>query len=1021
VSSLRTRIRRLCTFTLVSLLSLSGLAGQAGAQDSVRNQLNGSQKSRPTARESGEANIATAATGYTYSVLYSFGTNSPDGYQPYKGVILDAAGNLYGTTISGGATGYGAVFEVDASGHESVLYSFCPELPCPDGYQPDAGFIQDAAGNLYGTTVSGGADGGGTVFKVDATGHQSVLYSFCSKPSCVDGARPEAGLIQDTAGNLYGTTYQGGTNTGCGLSGGCGTVFKVDITGHETVLYSFCSAANCMDGDQPEAALILDAAGNLYGTASRGGNTNSTCSEGASACGVVFKMDSTGHETVLYSFCSAADCTDGDEPQAGLIRDAAGNLYGTTTFGGAKGGGTVFKVDTSGHESVLYSFCSVTSCADGYQPYAGLIQDAAGNLYGTTYDGGANIGTNNGSGGGTVFKLDTTGHETVLYSFCSTANCTDGELPRAGLILDAAGNLYSTTTYGGIEGGNCGVSAGCGTVFKLTAPAGSNRFTTFDAAGAGTGENEGTVATSINTAGTIAGFYIDSSNVNHGFVRATSGTITEFETADAGTGAKQGSKAYAINTAGVIAGAYLDSGGVWHSFVRASNGTITEFSASGAGTAAGQGTFAFGINTAGVISGLYTDANSALHGFERATNGTITEFDVTGAGTGADQGTGGISINTAGEIAGYYIDASNVSHGFERAASGVITAFDVPGAGSSAGQGTGGGFDTILTLLLNPSGDISINTAGVITGYYLDASNAYHGFARAANGTMTEFSAPCAGTGASQGTVSSAVNTVGTATGYCIDSSGVGHGFVRPPSGGTITDFDAPDAGTDVGAGTVPYGINTAGTITGTSIDASYVFHGFVLIPLTPTTTTLSSLLNPSVYGQAVNFTATVTSKAGAPPDGETVSLMKGKTVLGTGTLSGGSASLMTSALTAGTDSVTAVYGGDTNFASSTSKPVHQVVSKATTTTTLTSSPNPSSSGQAVTFTASLTPEFGGTVTGTVTFYDGATVLKTVTLSAGTAKFTTKTLAVGTPTIKATYNGSTSFDTSSFSLIQTVN
>jgi uncharacterized repeat protein (TIGR03803 family) len=840
------------------------------------------------------------------------------------------------------------------------------------------------------------------VFKVDTTGHETVLYSFCPVSECSDGYYIVAGLIQDTAGNLYGTAGFGGPK-------GRGAVFKVDNSDNEISAYAFCSVANCKDGETPYGGVIADSTGNLYGTTTGGGSNCVT----NSGCGTVFKVDTTGHETVLYSFCSVGgtSCTDGAYPYVGLIQDTAGNLYGTTAQGGKSGCylgcGTVFKVDTTGKETVLYTFCSASGCTDGATPYASLIQDTAGNLYGTTDAGGA-------VGRGTVFKVDTSGNETVLYSFCSVGqNCTDGEYTDASLLQDAAGNLYGTTQKGG--------AYGYGTVFKLTAPAGSSRFTTFDAAGAGTGKNEGTVPTSINTAGTIAGFYIDGSNVNHGFVRAANGTITGFEAADAGTGTKQGTKAYAINTAGVIAGTYHDSSGVWHSFVRATNGTITEFSASGAGTSPGQGTFALGINTAGIISGLYTDANSALHGFERATNGTITEFDVTGAGTGANQGTGGISINTAGDIAGYYVDASNVSHGFERAPSGAITPFDVPGAGTGAGQGTGGGFDTILTFLLNPSSDIAINTAGVITGYYVDASNAYHGFARAANGTMTEFSAPCAGTGASQGTVSRGVNTAGTTAGYCIDSSGVGHGFVRPPSGGTITDFDAPDAGTDVGAGTVPYGINTTGTITGTSIDASYLFHGYVLIPLTPTTTTLSSLPNPSIYGETVNFTATVTSKVGAPPDGETVSLMKGKTVLGTGTLSGGSATLMISTLTAGADAVTAVFGGDTNFASSTSKAVSQVVSKATTTTKLTSSLNPSNSGQAVTFTASVTPQFSGVVTGTVTFYDGTTVLKTVALSGGTAKFTTKTLAAGTPTIKATYNGSASFDTSSASLIQTVN
>jgi uncharacterized repeat protein (TIGR03803 family) len=991
-------------------LSLFGFAA-ASAQDSVRNQLKGSQNSQPKTGESQKATSAAAANGYTYSVLYTFcpAAGCADGEYPEAGLIQDTAGNIYGTTDSGGeansACPYGScgtVFKLSTSGQESVLYSFCSSPDCTDGYAPASVLIRDSAGNIYGTTAYGGAgviaNGGGTAFKVDTTGQETVLYSFCPVSECSDGYYPAAaGLIRDTAGNLYGTADEGAK--------GGGAVFRIDTSGNETVLYSFCSVdfPSCTDGRGP-TDVIQDSSGNFYGT-TEGGGANCVANLG---CGTVFKVDTTGKETVLYSFCSVggASCTDGAYPYAGLIQDTAGNLFGTTAQGGKSGCylgcGTVFKVDTTGKETVLYTFCSASGCTDGATPYAGLIQDAAGNLYGTTDAGGA-------VGQGTVFEVDTSGNETVLYSFCSVSypNCTDGQYTSSSLLQDTAGNLYGTTQKGGAHG--------YGTVFKLAAAGGSSRFTTFDAAGAGTGENQGTIPTSINTAGTIAGFYVDGSNVNHGFVRATNGTITGFEAPDAGTGAKQGTKAYAINTAGVIAGTYHDSSGVWHSYVRATDGTITEFSAAGAGASPGQGTFAFGINTSGVISGLYTDANSAVHGFERAVNDTVTEFDVTGAGTGAGQGTGGIGINTAGEIAGYYVDASNVFHGFERAPSGAITTFDVPGAGTGAGQGAGGGFDTTLNF------EIGINTAGTIAGYYVDASNVYHGFARAANGTMTEFSAPCAGTSASQGTISSGINSGGTITGYCTDSGGVGHGFVRPPSGGTITDFDAPGAGTDVGAGTVAYAINTGGTVTGTYVDANHVFHGYVLAPLTPTTTTLSSLLNPSIYGQTMNFTATVNSKVGAPPDGETVSLMRGKTVLGTGTLSGGSATLMSSALTAGTDAVTAVYGGDTNFATSTSKAVGQVVSKATTATTLTSSPNPSNPGQAVTFTASVTPEFGGKVTGTVTFYDGSTVLKTVALSGGAAKFTTKTLAVGTPTIKATYNGSTDFDGSSASLTQTVN
>ena len=186
-------------------------------------------------------------------------------------------------------------------------------------------------------------------------------------------------------------------------------------------------------------------------------------------------------------------------------------------------------------------------------------------------------------------------------------------------------------------------------------------------------------------------------------------------------------------------------------------------------------------------------------------------------------------------------------------------------------------------------------------------------------------------------------------------------------------------------------------------------------------TITLSSSPNPSTYGQAVIFTAVVTSSIGAQPDGETVTFKKGLTVLGTGTLSGGSASLTTSTLTAGAHSITAVYGGDSNFAASTSKAVSQVVSKATTTTALTSSLNPSNFGQSVTFTAKVTPQFSGTVKGSVTLYDGATALKTVALSGGVAKFTTSTLASGAHNITATYNGNASFIGSSASLTQTVN
>jgi len=370
---------------------------------------------------------------YDFHVLHTFcsrgGSECTDGASPVAGLIEDAAGNLYGTTQGGGnVNGGGTVFKLDVTGKETVLHRFCNTSLCKDGKFPSASLVEDSAGNLYGTTQSGGAyPGGGTVFKVDAAGRERALLSFCS--SCADGWGPNAGLIQDAEGNLYGTALSGGTHGG-------GTVFKLDKTNHSVVLYNFCSANNCVDGSGPYAGLIEDAVGNLYGT---------TVNGGANGGGVVFKLTASGEEKVLYSFCSASNCTDGKAPAAGMIRDAAGYLYGTTSSGGAYGSGAVFRVTAGGREKVLYSFCSAPNCTDGSYPQAGLARDSAGNLYGTTAVNGAN-------GGGTVFKLNTTRHYDVLYNFCSAANCADGRNSFAGVTLDAAGNLFGTTNQGGKYG-----------------------------------------------------------------------------------------------------------------------------------------------------------------------------------------------------------------------------------------------------------------------------------------------------------------------------------------------------------------------------------------------------------------------------------------------------------------------------------------------------------------------------------------------------------------------------------------
>ena len=374
---------------------------------------------------------AQSARAQTYNVLYSF-TGEADGAYSFAPLVLDATGNLYGTTEYGGSHQYGAVFMLDSSGTETVLYSF-NVAGTGDGEFPFAGLVLDGAGNVYGTTQFGGTHGSGTVFKVDTSGNETVLHSFTGGS---DGANPRAGLVWDAKGNLYGTTFRGGSTL---CTQGCGVVFKLDVQGKETVLYTFTGSG---DGANP-SSVILDKAGNLYGTTLDG--------EGAFGSGTVFKLSKSGKKAVLHRFGVGAE---GYYPYAPLVLDAAGNLYGTTQAGGVAYG-TVFKLNTSGKKfAVLHSFTG--GALDGAQPFAPLVLDAAGNLYGTTYWGGT-------SNAGTIFKVDKNGAESVLHNF---AGGTDGAYPYAGLVQDAGGNLYGTTEYGG--GASIGGASGYGTVFKLT-------------------------------------------------------------------------------------------------------------------------------------------------------------------------------------------------------------------------------------------------------------------------------------------------------------------------------------------------------------------------------------------------------------------------------------------------------------------------------------------------------------------------------------------------------------------------
>ena len=314
----------------------------------------------------------TSAWAQTFTVLYTF-NGSPDGANPRAGLILDSRGTLYGTTVGGGVTtcqftGCGVAFKLDATGKETVLHRF-RQGSLGGGTKPLGRLVRDAMGNLYGSASAGGyddcADGCGSVFKLDKTGKETVLLSFRSEGA---GQGPQ-GLIRDSTGNLYGNAGAGGLCKTCGL------VFKLSSTNNYSVLHKFKGAS---DGANPIGALVRDPEGRLYGATVGGGTSG--C--GGSGCGTVFKVNQKQKHTMLYKFAGG---TDGAFPFAGVVRDSAGNLYGTTEAGGVPGCsgfgcGTVFKLDPTGKETVLYTF---TGGTDGGLPLAGVVRDAAGNLYGT--------------------------------------------------------------------------------------------------------------------------------------------------------------------------------------------------------------------------------------------------------------------------------------------------------------------------------------------------------------------------------------------------------------------------------------------------------------------------------------------------------------------------------------------------------------------------------------------------------------------------------------------------------------
>jgi uncharacterized repeat protein (TIGR03803 family) len=395
-----------------------GAFPQAGLVAGIDGNLYGTTCGQSTFAKLGNGTVFRLSPKGVLTTLHTF-KGGPDGAAPMAGLVQGTDGNFYGITSTGGTTGNGTVFKMDANGAATTLHSFTGGT---DGSLsmfglglPQGGLVQGTDGNFYGVTPFGGENGRGTAFKLSATGVLTTVHAFTGGP---DGATPLAGLMQGSDGSFYGTTQEGGR-------GNYGTAFKIDASGTLTTVFYFTNTTYA------QARLVQGTDGEFYGTTPKGG---------ANGAGAIFRLSANGVFTTLYSLTGGSGSS---VLKAGLLQGSDGNLYGTTYLGGTSGAGTLFRLSANGVFTTLHSF---TRGQDGGFPKAALVQDSDGNIYGTTPFGGA-------SDEGTAFKLSPTGTLTTLHSF--------GGHPYAGLVRGRDGNFYGTTRFSGFGG----------TVFKLS-PAG---------------------------------------------------------------------------------------------------------------------------------------------------------------------------------------------------------------------------------------------------------------------------------------------------------------------------------------------------------------------------------------------------------------------------------------------------------------------------------------------------------------------------------------------------------------------
>jgi uncharacterized repeat protein (TIGR03803 family) len=863
------------------------------------------------------------------------------------------------------------------------LYSFCAQgtggTPvCTDGSQPYGTLVQGTDGNLYGTTSTGGAgvdpslcgqgefNNCGTFFRITPDRTLTTLYNFCSQSGCADGFSPLGALVLGTDGNFYGTTFSGGG--GCATQYGCGTFFQITPSGTLKTLLVFSGG----NGAGPLGGLVLGTDGNFYGA------TEGYSGNGKINAGTVFKVTPTGTPTTLHVFCTQTGCPDGDAPYAGLIQGTDGNFYGTTQGGGANGDyGTAFKITPGGTLTTLYSFCTVQQagqnpvvCLDGYYPIAGMVQASDGNIYGATDLGGANCNPDGGCG--TFFKISPSGTLTTLYSFSNT----DEGGPQAALIQATDGNLYGTTEGGGSN------PAGYGTIFEITTSATLTTLHSFQGSDGEFPEFAGLVQhTDGNFYGT-ANYGGSNPDCSCGTVFSLSVGLGPFVETVPAYGPS--------GTAVMILGTDL-TGATSVSF----NGTAATFTVASA-------TLITTTVPAGATTGPVTVVTPS--------SGTLTSnlpFTIPAPGPTTTTLASSLNPSTFNQSVTFTATVTATNGGTP---TGTVT-FTADGSNVLGASALSGGSAAVSTSALTAGAHSIVATYGGDSNDQPSTSTALMQTVQMASSTLSIASNvdPSVHNQAVTFTVYVSPQYGGNATGgmtFYNSTSAIGTAGVSGNKA-TLTVSTLP-VGTDDIQGIYSGDSNVAGS-------ASPVL--FQVVNKASTTTEVTSSLNPSTFGQSVTFTATVSATKGKPAG--KVTFMNGSVKLGAGTLASGVASFTTATMGAGTKSITAVYAGNGSFAGSTSSVLSQVVDKAMSTVMLTSSQNPSTLGQAVTFTATVT-QFSGTPTGSVTFREGSTVLGKVKLTGGVAAFTTSSLTSGEHKITATYGGSANFDPKTAELTQTV-